>query len=138
MNSMKDYNYNYYFVRKDKSVVFLETEVVPVFESDPIEVKPITSEEFILAKNGNYYLSTDLTSPEYLSAIELLEKNEEIGRLHYFLYNTDYIVSKIYEAKIEDNEEEAEQLKNKYADILQQRKQARVRLNELEVDDETN
>ena len=58
-------------------------------------------------------------------------KNNEIADLKNYLNNTDYVIAKLNEAKIED-EELFEELKVKYAEILTKRKQARVRINELE------
>ena len=58
-------------------------------------------------------------------------KNNEIADLKMYLDNTDYVIAKLNEAKIED-EELFEELKIKYAEILTKRKQARARINELE------
>ena len=58
-------------------------------------------------------------------------KNNEIADLKRYLDNTDYVIAKLNEAKIED-EEFFEELKVKYAEILTKRKQARARINELE------
>ena len=58
-------------------------------------------------------------------------KNNEIADLKRYLDNTDYVIAKLNEAKIED-EELFEELKVKYAEILIKRKQARARINELE------
>ena len=58
-------------------------------------------------------------------------KNNEIADLKRYLDNTDYVIAKLNEAKIED-EELFEELKVKYAEILTKRKQARARINELE------
>ncbi len=51
--------------------------------------------------------------------------------LEYRLSETDWIISKLNELKIED-EAEYEVAKEKYSDILAERKAARVRINELE------
>lgn len=58
-------------------------------------------------------------------------KNNEIADLKRYLDNTDYVIAKLNEAKIED-EELFKELKVKYAEILTKRKQARARINELE------
>lgn len=58
-------------------------------------------------------------------------KNNEIADLKRYLDNTDYVIAKLNEAKIED-EELFDELKVKYAEILTKRKQARARINELE------
>ena len=58
-------------------------------------------------------------------------KENEIDSLKQYLTETDYVITKLNEAKIED-EELFEELKVKYAEILTKRKQARARINELE------
>ena len=58
-------------------------------------------------------------------------KNNEIADLKNYLDNTDYVIAKLNEAKIED-EELFNSLKTEYSDILTKRKEARVRINELE------
>ena len=66
-------------------------------------------------------------SEEYKS----LQKEIEITELKNYLAETDYIITKLNEAKIEDDAL-FEELKIKYADELQKRKEARERINELE------
>lgn len=58
---------------------------------------------------------------------ELAER--EIAELKQYLADTDYIANKLIEAV--DNAELSD-LKEKYADILRQRREARARINELE------
>ncbi len=58
-------------------------------------------------------------------------KNAEVSELKNYLSETDYIITKLNEAKIEDDAL-FEELKIKYADELQKRKEARERINELE------
>ena len=59
------------------------------------------------------------------------QKEWEIKKLKRYLNDTDYVITKLNEAKIED-EELFNSLKIKYADILAKRKEARARINELE------
>ena len=66
-------------------------------------------------------------SEEYKS----LQKEIEITELKNYLAETDYIITELNEAKIEDDAL-FEELKIKYADELQKRKEARERINELE------
>lgn len=68
-------------------------------------------------------------SEEYKS----LQKEIEITKLKNYLAETDYIVAKLNEAKIEDDAL-FEELKIKYADELQKRKEAREIIRELEQD----
>ena len=60
-----------------------------------------------------------------------LQKEKEITDLKNYLSETDYIIAKLNEAKIEDDAL-FEELKIKYADELQKRKEARERIKELE------
>lgn len=59
------------------------------------------------------------------------QKEWEIKKLKRYLNDTDYIITKLNEAKIEDDEL-FNSLKTEYSDILTKRKEARVRINELE------
>ena len=61
-----------------------------------------------------------------------IQKEWEIKKLKRYLSDTDYIITKLNEAKIED-ETLFESLKVKYADILNKRKEARAKINELEL-----
>lgn len=60
-----------------------------------------------------------------------IQKEWEIKKLKRYLSDTDYVITKLNEAKIEDDEL-FNSLKTKYSDILAKRKEARVRINELE------
>ena len=66
-------------------------------------------------------------SEEYKS----LQKEIEITNLKNYLFETDYIITKLNEAKIEDDSL-FEELKTKYADVITKRKEARERINALE------
>ena len=66
-------------------------------------------------------------SEEYKS----LQKEIEITELKNYLAETDYIITKLNEAKIEDDAL-FEELKIKYADVITKRKEARERINTLE------
>lgn len=58
-------------------------------------------------------------------------KANEIASLKQYLSDTDYVISKLNELKLED-ESEYEAEKAKYSDVLKKRKEARARINELE------
>ena len=60
-----------------------------------------------------------------------IQKEWEIKKLKRYLSDTDYIITKLNEAKIED-ENIFNSLKTEYSDILTKRKEARARINELE------
>ena len=60
-----------------------------------------------------------------------LVRNNQINEYQQYLNDTDYVITKLNEAKIED-EELFNSLKEKYAEILTKRKEARAKINELE------
>ena len=60
-----------------------------------------------------------------------IQKEWEIKKLKRYLNDTDYIITKLNEAKIE-GDELFNSLKEKYAEVLTKRKEARNRINELE------
>ena len=73
-------------------------------------------------------------SVKKLGLLERLEnslKENEIDSLKQYLSETDYIITKLNEAKIED-ENLFSSLKTEYSDILTKRKETRARINELE------
>ena len=66
-------------------------------------------------------------SEEYQKSI----KETEVSELKNYLAETDYIIAKINEAKIEDDAL-FEELKTKYSEVITKRKEARERINTLE------
>ena len=60
-----------------------------------------------------------------------IQKEWEIKKSKRYLSDTDYVITKLNEAKIED-EDLFNSLKTKYSDILAKRKEARARINKLE------
>ena len=71
---------------------------------------------------------------EEVQASEEYQKNIkeiEVSELKNYLSETDYIITKLNEAKIEDDAL-FEELKTKYADVITKRKEARERINTLE------
>ena len=82
------------------------------------------------------YINNEIVEVEdkELQASEEYQKNikgTEVSELKNYLAETDYIITKLNEAKIEDDAL-FEELKIKYADELQKRKEARERIKELE------
>lgn len=75
----------------------------------------------------------EIEDPEVVNTIEYqnMIKEQEIDELKKYLSDTDYVITKLNEAKIED-EELFNSLKIEYNEILTKRKEARVRINELE------
>ena len=81
-------------------------------------------------KDGKPVLIDDekvITTDEYKTEV----KTNEIATLKQYLSDTDYVISKLNELKLED-EAEYEAEKAKYSEILNKRKEARARINELE------
>ena len=75
----------------------------------------------------------EIEDPEVVNTIEYqnMLKEQEIDELKKYLSDTDYVITKLNEAKRED-QNLFNSLKTEYADILTKRKEARVRINELE------
>ena len=63
-------------------------------------------------------------------------RDDEIRSLKEYLTSTDYVVSKLNELKLEDDETEYVKSKADYADVLKKRKEARARINALEAETE--
>lgn len=105
----------------------------PFIEVDEEEVNKTYSVEcgkFWAVKNDELCIVDDLeviNSDEYKNML----KEQEIDSLKQYLFDTDYVITKLNEAKIED-EELFNSLKAEYSDILVKRKEARTRINELE------
>ena len=58
-------------------------------------------------------------------------KENQLAELKQYLADTDYVITKLNEAKLED-EEEFNSLKLQYANVLEKRKETRTKINELE------
>lgn len=71
--------------------------------------------------NGEYVLKTDS------KAIKLANE-QRIVELKQFLADTDYVANKMIEAT---DEQELQDLREKYADVLAKRREARVEINKL-------
>ena len=105
----------------------------PFIEVDEEEVNKtycVVHGKFWAVKNGELCIVDDLeviNSNEYKNML----KEQEIDSLKQYLSDTDYVITKLNEAKIED-EELFNSLKAEYSDILAKRKEARIRINELE------
>ena len=104
--------------------------------------KPYTDREradFIVANNhtlGYEIKETEtaleawgLTEEEKSKAEEKARKDNRIAELKQYLSDTDYIANKLIEA-IDDTE--LQDLKEKYADTLKKRREARAEINQLE------
>lgn len=81
--------------------------------------------------DGFYYLNEDAESDEALMFKKSYENLKEIQTLKSYLAQTDYVISKLNELKLED-ETEYETEKANYSEVLTKRKEARSRIRELE------
>lgn len=88
---------------------------------------------FEMGYGGNIFLKSFLESPteEYLAQKKSFEEMEERGELERYLADTDYVVAKLNELRLDD-EGEYEAEKAKYSDVLAKRKAARKRINEID------
>ena len=82
--------------------------------------------------NGCFFLKEYMTTPEYLAKKKAYDEENEVQSLKEYLMKTDYVVSKLNELRLEDDIEYQEALV-KYKDVLTKRKEARAKINELEV-----
>lgn len=87
----------------------------------------MTPMEVELAYDGNYYVKG--YAPQLPPPTEEELRLQEISELLSFLSVTDYIANKLIEAV---DDAELSDSKEKYADVLKQRREARARINELE------
>ena len=102
-----------------------------------IEVDEQTYNNTLACEVGNTWAVVngelkEVPMPSVQTDPSFIEKKKEwhITDLQQFLDDTDYIITKLSELKLED-EEEYEQERAKYAEILEQRKAARQELREL-------
>lgn len=107
-----------------------DTPFIEVSEEEANKTYAVEYGKFWAVKDGVLQKVDDLEVINTDEYKELL-KNEEIASLKTYLSETDYVITKLNEAKIED-EELFNSLKTEYSDILAKRKEARTRINELE------
>lgn len=60
------------------------------------------------------------------------QKYDEKQELKKYLNDTDYVVSKLQESKLVDSDDDYKAMYDKYKNILEKRKEARAKINELE------
>lgn len=106
-------------IKDNKIIAYNNTGDFPCLVYD--EVREVADVELVEV-DGEFVLKTDD------KAIQKVNQ-ERIAELKQFLADTDYISNKLIEAV---DDAELNDLKEKYADILRQRREARARINELE------
>ena len=80
--------------------------------------------------DGSLVIADDIETQATQEYKDLVRSNE-INEYQQYLNDTDYVITKLNEAKIED-EDLFNSLKEKYAEVLIKRKEARAKINELE------
>ena len=110
-----------------------QTDDSPFIEvEDEIEEQTYAVEygKFWKVVNGSLVIGDDIETQATQEYKDLVRSNE-INEYQQYLNDTDYVITKLNEAKIED-ENLFNSLKEKYAEILIKRKEARAKINELE------
>ena len=112
-------------IEKTDDSPFIEVE-------DEIEEQTYAVEygKFWKVVNGSLVIGDDIETQATQEYKDLVRSNE-INEYQQYLNDTDYVITKLNEAKIED-EDLFNSLKEEYAEILTKRKEARARINELE------
>ena len=80
--------------------------------------------------DGSLIIGDDIETQETQEYKDFI-KNNMICEYKQYLNDTDYVITKLNEAKIED-EDYFNSLKEEYAEVLIKRKEARAKINELE------
>lgn len=111
----------------------------PIKENSPyIEVEDDEERKTYVVKtgyawaviNGKLAIVDDLNA-QNSEAYKQMMKENQLAELKQYLADTDYVITKLNEAKLED-EEEFNSLKLQYANVLEKRKETRAKINELE------
>ena len=112
-------------IEKTDDSPFIEVE-------DEIEEQTYAVEygKFWKVVDGSLVIADDIETQATQEYKDLVRSNE-INEYQQYLNDTDYVITKLNEAKIED-EELFNLLKEKYAEVLTKRKEARAKINELE------
>ena len=80
--------------------------------------------------NGKPELTLDPDETETKKRLDI-EKSNQLATFKAYLSETDYVISKLNELKLEDDAE-YEKARAEYAEVLVKRKEARNKINELE------
>lgn len=127
-----------YFMLDENSVVALASKNPVIDGCLSVEFEADSDKAAIESILGKKYDKTtksfsEIPIPEAeLREIRKADLRRQIRHLKQTLAETDFVVLKINEAKIEDNTELEIELKAKYKDTIEERKAARVKINQLE------
>ena len=116
------YPYGYKPENENDFIEISVEEAEPTYQCPYGKIWAIKDGKPILIDDGKV-----VNTEEYKAEV----KANEIATLKQYLSDTDYVVSKLNELKLED-ETEYEAERAKYSDVLKKRKEARARINELE------
>lgn len=127
-----------FFDRNTMAVSGRYPHFYPSVEKDYLDVADDVYEETLSCeygkiwkvKDGVPYLADDLEvqgSDEYKD----FTNRNKICEYRAYLDSTDYVISKLSELKLED-EQEYQKAMGEYKDVLAKRKEARAKINELE------
>ena len=111
----------------------------PIKEDSPyIEVEDDEERKTYVVKTGYAWAVVngklaivDDPNAQNSEAYKQMMKENQLAELKQYLADTDYVITKLNEAKLED-EEEFNSLKLQYANVLEKRKETRAKINELE------
>ena len=110
-----------------------QTDDSPFIEvEDDIEEQTYAVEygKFWKVVDGSLVIGDDIETQATQEYKDLVRSNK-INEYQQYLNDTDYVITKLNEAKIED-EALFNSLKEKYVEVLTKRKEARAKINELE------
>lgn len=130
--------YKIYFMLDKNSVVALAAKNQIMDNCLSVDIEADSDKEAIESIIGKRYDKTtksfsEIPIPEEeLREIRKADLRRQIRHLKQTLAETDFVVLKINEAKIEDNTELESELKAKYKSTIEERKAARVKINQLE------
>lgn len=115
-----------------KYYVFIENDnIIGKGQCECSNLKSVEVSKEVFENIDKYiWNGTDIViNQKYDDMIIQQQKEQRIAELKQYLADTDYIANKLIEA-IDDAE--LHDLKEKYADVLKQRREARARIDELE------
>ncbi len=115
-----------WYLKLNDGVSYARTE-----ENELLGSSEMDDSLFREAYDGTYRLKEYFSSEAYEKEKKAYEGVVEARGLKAYLAETDYVISKLNELKLED-EEGYEEAKTQYSDVLKKRKEARARINELE------
>lgn len=109
-------------IKDNKIIAINETDNFPCLVYDEVVEDTDHNVDDFIHVDGEFVLKTDNKAIRQ-------EKDNRIAELKQYLSDTDYISNKLIEA-VDDTE--LQDLKEKYADTLKKRREARAEINQLE------